>query len=368
MKYLNIALILVSLLLVSCDRFEHKFTTAATDDLNAQFFSPLQDAFDSISASDIGALSGFYKEDYLHNGINKSERLAWIQSFLSDPGLVVYKVSEVDYSLADEHNAQANWRLTVFVQSTKEVLADSLFMGDKLVKEDSQWKFYGNQACVQGNSRQMVIAEYFTFRSCPNCPDAEIKLQQLQNQYPESFIYLEHHITMELALPNDQTATYYGAYSPPVTVFQGMEKVLQSNPASLAQYQAIVDNLVQVDMPVYYTLSDVNVNGNEVSAKVFPEFLLDGPNPDLVLNAVIITDEVQYQNYAGQPLHNVVRGKSSISMTKQDLEQGIPITVSAVDSLTQNFKLVVFLQQKPSTFTNNSKILGGIVHPMSLRK
>lgn len=368
MKYLIIIMIFLSLLLVSCDRFEHKFTAAHTDDLNALFFSPLQEGFDSITASDLSALSAFYKEDYLHNGVSKSERMTWIHSFLSDSSPVLFELSDVAYSVTDLNNAQANWRLTVSSIETKEVLADSIFLGEKLVKVDSQWLLYGNQVCVQGSVRQLVIAEYFTFRTCPNCPDAETKLQQLQYQYPENFIYLEHHITMELALPNDQTAAYYSAYSPPVTVFQGMEKVLQSNPASLSQYQAIVDNLVQVEVPVYYTLSDVNINGNEVSAKVFMDARIELQQADLMLSAVIITDEVEYQNYAGQPLHNVVRGKSSISLAATNLSEGIPIAVSAVDPIPQNFKLIVFAQHKPGSFNNNSTIYGGIVHPISLIK
>lgn len=368
MKYLSIVLILASLLLVSCDRFEHKFTTAPAEDLNAQFFSPLQAAFASITASDISAVSGFYKDDYRHNGVSKSERLAWIQSFWADSTAVTYEVSNITYSLTDEHNAQANWRLTVSALNSKEVLADSLFIGEKLVKADSGWLLYGNQVCIQNNSKQLVIAEYFTYRTCPNCPPAEAKLHELQNQYPENFIYLEQHIDLELVLPNDPSAAYYGAYSPPVTIFQGMNKVTQSAAASLAEYQAIVDNLVQVDMPVYYTLSDVNISGNEISAKVFLAPQTELQQADLVLSAVIITDEVEYQNHLGQPLHNVVRGKSNISLAGQSLNEAIPIVVSSVGSLPQNFKLVVFAQQKPSSFTNNSTIYGGIVHPMSSAK
>ncbi len=368
MKYLSIALILVSLLLVSCDRFEHKFSTAPATDLNTLFFSPLQDAFASITATDISAVSGFYKEDYLHNGVNKSERLTWIQSFLNGKSGVSYTVSEVSYSLADEHNAQANWRLTISALNTKEVLADSLFMGEKLVKVDAHWLLYGNQACVPDIAKQLVIAEYFTFRSCPSCPPAEAKLQQLQNQYPENFIYLEHHTTMELALPGEQTAAYYGAYSAPVAVFQGMEKVGQSNAASLSQYQAIVDNLVQVEVPVYYTLGNVNISGNEITAQVFMTPQIELQQADLVLNAVIITDEVEYQNVDGQPLHNVVRGKSSKSLAATNLGEGISIAVSAAGSLPQNFKLIVFAQHKPSSFANSSTIYGGIVYPISLRK
>lgn len=368
MRYLIIVMILLSLTLFSCDRFEHKFTATATDDLNALFFSPLQDGFDGITASDLSALSGFYKEDYIHNGISKSERLAWIQGFLNDSRPIVYQLSEVSYSLVDEHNANANWRLTILTPDTREILADSLFQGEKLVKVDAQWLLYGNQVCIAGNVRQLVIAEYFTFRTCPNCPPAEVKLQDLQNQYPENFIYLEHHITMELAVPGDQTFNYYSAYAPPVTVFQGMEKVTQSNPASLSQYQAIVDNLAQVELPVYYTINDLEINGNGLTAQIFLDPQIDLQQEDMVLNAVIITDEVEYQNYDQQPLHNVVRGKSSISLATADLTQAIPIAVSTTDSLPQSFKLVVFAQRKPNSFSNNSTIYGGIVHPVSLAK
>ncbi len=365
MKHLSYILILSALLLFSCDRFEHDFVAPDTEDIDTTFFEPLELAFGTIIANDMSALDAFYADDYMHNSINKGERLSWIQGFLNQDPSTVFQLSDQEFNQIDNSNAIVNWRLRV-IGGDQQILADSLFVGERIIRQAQSWMLYGNQVCVQQIGKQLVIAEYFTFRTCPNCPDAEEKLHQLQAQYPENFIYLEHHISMELAVPGDDTYLYYQAYSPPVSVFQGMEKVLQSNPASLDQYQAIVDNLVLVDEPVVYELSAVNVQSNEVSAVVYMDPLIELELSDLVLNYVIISDDVQYVNYAGDPLHNVVRALGSHSLAEADLAAGIPINLNIPEGLPQSSKLVVFAQHKPANFENNSIIYGGIVQALSL--
>ncbi|HQQ67441.1 MAG TPA: hypothetical protein PLX77_01300 [Candidatus Cloacimonadota bacterium] len=358
MRYI---LILTALLLllgaVSCDRFEHSFAPPTDVDFDADFFSPLQIAFAQITASDVSAIEAMYSEDYLHNGINKAERIAWIGSFLGRAG-TSFEVLDTEAQSTDTENAVVNWRLRV--TQNDNVVADSSFVGEAIRKDGDKWVLKGNSVCIPNLGKQLVIAEYFTFRTCPNCPPAEAKLQALQAQYPQNFIYLEHHVTMELALPGDQTYMYYQAWSQPSAVFQGTEKVNDSSENSLSQYQSTVDAYTRVDEPISYDLINTMVAGNELSGsvKLTPKMEIDFS--DVVLNYVIISDEHEYTNYAGQPLHNVVRAKGSQSLAGADISQPIPFSLTTSGDLPAEYTLVIFAQKKPASFQNNATIYGGI--------
>jgi hypothetical protein len=64
---------------------------------------------------------------------------------------------------------------------------------------------------------------------------------------------------------------------------------------------------------------------------------------------VLISDEHEYTNYAGQPLHNVVRAKGSMSLAEVDLQDGSPARLTIDGAFPLN-TLVVFAQKKPATF------------------
>ncbi len=360
-------MLLLALTLMSCDRFEHDFTAQDAVDIHENFFLPLGAALATISASDMSAIEAIYRDDYLHNGVSKSERITWMQSFLNQDPDAVFSVSDQHYEKIDDNNALVNWHLTIS-SGGKEILADSLFVGERVIRQGKPWLLYGNQTCVQETDQQLVIAQYFTFRTCPNCPPAEAELYMLQQQYPDNFIYLEHHTMMELMVPGDDTHQYYGAYSSPNTVFQGMEKVSGGAAGNVALYQPIVENLLATDEPISYEITDLTYADKSVSAMVHMQPRLDIPRENLVLNYVIITDEVDYVNAVGDPLHNVVRAVGSISLAESDLEAGIPIQLTGHESLPQDFKLVVFAQNKPQPFENNSTIYGGIVKSVSRSK
>jgi hypothetical protein len=358
-RYLIVIIGLILLISTACDRFEHSFSPQTEVDFEADFFSPLRAAFTQITATDLSAIEAMYTEDYIHNGITKANRINWIGSFLSEAG-TVFEVQNTAGQSVDADNALVNWNLVI--SRGGDVLADSTFIGEAIRREGDMWRLKGNNVCIPNFGKQLVIAEYFTFRTCPNCPPSEAKLYALQNQYPDNFLYLEHHVTMELAVPGDNTHMYYQAWSQPSAVFQGEEKVNGSADANLSQYQSIVDQLVTVDEPISYQIISSSVNGNELSGTVrlTPKIQLD--DTDLVLNYVIISDEDFYTNVAGEPLHNVVRAKGSHSIEGVDLNLDIPFSLSTAGAFPDEYTLVIFAQTKPTSFQNNATIYGGIKH------
>ncbi|MDD2229985.1 MAG: hypothetical protein PHY48_11290 [Candidatus Cloacimonetes bacterium] len=373
MKYLSLLLIVMLALLSSCDRYEHAYTAPVITDfgaiLEANLFTPMQTAFNQSTASDVSSAMVYYADDYLNFGVSKSE---WEQDLLTMLAGVANPIFVVSLSAVNQLNdtiAQANWRLIISNPANKSVIADSSFVGERLEKINGNWLLKGNQmTCEPPVSKQLVIAEYFTYRTCTNCPHAENKLKELQLQYPHNFIYLEHHTSGGLELAGETTAAYYGAYSPPVTVFNGKEKVTQSNAASLAQYQSLVDAYVQQDTPIRYQLSSTpTVNGRDLSGSVLLTPLLTLDQSNVVLNYVIIEEVSPYSNVSTPDvfLHNVVRAKGSISLNGVNLANPISFNLTSTVDLPEDIRLVIFAQQKPATFQNDATILGGIDIPLN---
>lgn len=370
MKYLSLLLIVMLALLSSCDRFEHAYTAPVVTDigeiLETTLFNPMQTAFNQSTATDISLAMVYYADDYLQFGVSKSEWELELRTMLTGVANPVFDVSMDTAMQQNDTNALANWNLKITDPDTKRVVADSSFVGERLVKIGDKWLLKGNQmTCEPPVSKQLVIAEYFTFRTCPSCPPAEAKLRDLHAQYPNNFIYLEHHTSGGLEIAGDNTAPYYGAYSPPVSIFNGREKVTLSNAASLAQYQSLVDAYVLQDTPIKYQLTGTpTVSGRDLSGSVLltPLAALDQSN--VVLNYVIIEEVSPYTNVNGVNLHNVVRAKGSISLNGVNLANPINFNLTSTVDLPEDMRLVIFAQQKPTTFHNDATILGGIDIPL----
>lgn len=361
MKFRYLALLLIALLLVSaCDRFEHNFTETEVEDIRALVFAPLQDALAGGAASLDQAMS-YFSEYYVHNGIYKSDREAWLSGiFAQDPG-AQSKITVLSLEQTSASSADVNWRLLI-TGSSKEVLADSTFTGDTLKKEEDRWLIRGNQcACIVPNPEQVAVLEYFTFLGCPNCPPVEAKLHELQLRYPGLLIYVEHHTTGPLMVSGDPTYSYYSPGAVPVTIFGGEVVQPGSNADALAAYDPLVQQLISVDSPMLY--SDLSYSQDQQtfsgSVKLTPQ--LDGfDQSGLYLNVVLIEKTSRFQNTQGANLHNVVRGKSIIDISSSDLSQNIEFSVTCADAeLPEDLSLVIFAQRRPTPYANNATILSG---------
>lgn len=362
-----ISLLALLLLAGACDRYDHDFSDLPTGDVDSleSFLSIVEHYFSILNRDNFANIEALYAEDYIHNGVDKSERLAWIESFLDEPG-VLFEVSDKAWNHIIDNHGVVNWRLKVLSPDAKAVLADSLFVGEKVRYGDEGWVLLGNQACVPDESKKLVIAEYFTFDSCPNCPPAEAKLNELQEAHP-NFIYLEHHIANTLLVQGNDTANYYSAFGAPTTVFQGMSKVTGSGDEQLDAYESIVSYLVSENRSIEIELQNISANSQEISTLVMLNPLEELDLTDMYLNYVIITDEVSQTNVNGEPLHNVVRAVGRSLLIPNDLTTGKQISLSTSGAMPSNYKLVVFVQYRPPSFTNESRIYDGIVHSVSAK-
>jgi hypothetical protein len=362
MKFRCLALLLIALLFLSaCDRFEHNFTEVEVEDLEALVFTPLEEALAGGAASLDQAMSHF-SDDYVHNGITKSDRNGWLGGIFAQNPDAQSRVTVLNLQQTSATTANVNWKLLI-TGSSKEVLADSTFVGDTLQKQEDRWLIRGNRvSCVVPNPKQIAVLEYFTFLGCPNCPPVEAKLHELQLEHPGQLIYLEHHITGKLMVNGDPTYSYYSPGAVPVTIFGGEVKQSGSNADALAAFDPLVQQLLAVDRPMVY--SDLNYSQDQQtfsgSIKLTPQ-LPDFDQSDLHLNVVLIEKTSSETNTQGANLHNVVRGKSIIDISSSDLSNSIDFSVTCVDAeVPEDLSLVIFAQRRPATFANNATILSGM--------
>ena len=349
------------LFLSACDRFKHDFTAVEAEDFNASVFAPLQNALHGGAASMDEAMS-FFSEDYVHNGIIKSERRAWLESIYSQCPNAQSKITLQNAEQTSSSSANVNWRLQIS-NSSKELLADSTFTGDTLQKEDGRWQIRGNRAsCVMPNPKQIAVLEYFTFLGCPNCPPVEAKLHELQQSHFGELIYLEHHISGPLAISADPTYSYYSPGAVPVSIFGGQSQQSGSSADALAAYEPLVHQLLDVDSPLRYSELNTRQDGQTFTGTIKLTPQLDSFDQNqLHLNIVLIEKTSRFQNTQGAYLHNVVRGKSIMDISNHDLNQSIDFSVTCADSqLPEDLSLVIFAQRRPSDFANNATILSGM--------
>ena len=367
-KIVYVLFIIVLLGIFSCERFDHNFQPLEQVDFQEELFSPLQEAFNNTAPEDLSPVMIFYADDYKHYGITKSEWEAKLQSILSPLSNPVIQVSFITATLQNETNALANWRLTISDEN-KTVIADSLYTGERLRKENGKWLLRGNQCgCDPSAPTQKVIVEYVTNVGCSYCPAVEDVLHNLSSQFGDDFIYLTHQFSGPVAF-TDPLYAYYNALSAPVSIIQGKHKLVGGNQDILEQYpptvQSELDLLSQMDYRVINaTVEEKNISGSVKLTPLSASFNQE----ELILNLVVIDLVSTAVNAGGKHLTNVVIGRKRIDISTRDLSDPVDFDMDANIIIPEDAALVVFAQKTPATFANNATIYSGLQYPLTVKK
>lgn len=361
-RYLFLALAVMLLLVASCDRFDNSLTKPVEDEGSLSY--QIKDAFRRLSSEDHSSLDELYDDDYAHFGITKAQRIAGIVEYFAQ-GEIGFSVNVLNIGWLDSGSNFVDWRLKILKDG--QVLADSLFLHEEAKKVDGRWHLGGNKVVAGDDEQQLVIAEYFTFRTCPNCPPAEAKLAELASLHP-NFIYLEHHTMMELAVPGNDTGSYYGNPLAPSVVFQGEEKLSGSAAATLESYDTLYEYYSNQPQSFGYTVLSGSFDGENIAAEVKLSSSLEDLS-EVYLNYVFITDDVNFTNIQGGALHNVVRAVGRKALAGVNLNENIELSLSigGTQPAPSAGKLVIFAQKRPQPFEGNATIYGGKVIPLSIR-
>jgi thiol-disulfide isomerase/thioredoxin len=364
-------ILFLALLGVSCDRFEHSFKPADQVDLEAALFTPLQTAFNEITPTDVSAVMEFYDDAYLHNNQQKADREAWFLSLLSTyPGLsFTVDVQAAQPVSVTDTLSLVTWRLTA-TDGNKAVVVDSTFFGEEIIKRGGNWKLYGNRdtCCPPPSYKQRVLIESFTATWCPSCPNVDVQLHQLQEDFPYNLSYVAYHGNDPLDIGNLDVYGYYTANQPSV-VFQGVTKIIGYNEDNAQFYNQLANQIAVTDAAITLTNLDFSLSGTDLSGTVRLNLLEQGIDANSLRLKYVIIDKVSDFNYSALavPCRNVVIAKGTKSLSGVDLNQPVSFSLpfnnlpaSYNNTLPSDSYLVIWVQVTPDPFNSNATVYNAL--------
>ncbi|MCB5234298.1 MAG: hypothetical protein LHW60_03500 [Candidatus Cloacimonetes bacterium] len=357
-KYILIILLIAGLMITACNRFDNSLTKPSEE--SHEVGDLIVSTFESLNTEELEPLNALFHEDYLYDGISQEARIAEITALFAEHENLSFEAKITSEKHIGAANAELNWQLIAYVE--EELCYNNIFTGDKAIKEGGSWKLLGNMLDSEEEETpaQLVIAEYFTFSTCPNCPPAEEKLRDLAQAHP-NFIFLEHHTMIHYVVTGNDNHGYYGNPSAPAAVFQGQNVITGSSADALASYEAIVDSYIDEPAVFEYSIDELNIDGGVLSAKVIFDSKDAIDFEDMYLNYVVVANEMVNPVKPAENFYNVVRGLGRQSISASDMNQPIEINVNLPADMPTSGKLVVYIQKRPAVFSHNARIYGGEV-------
>ena len=350
---LLVAGLVMGLMITACDRFDNSLTKPAEG--IHEVGDLIIGTFASLNAEDLEPLTALFHEDYLYNGIDKEVRIAEITALFEDTENLSFEVKVSSEKHTSSENAVLDWQLLAYDE--EELCYEELFKGDKAIKEADSWQLLGNLVDPDEDEEddtpaQLVIAEYFTFLGCSNCPPVVQKLKEMAQTH-SNFIYLEHHVASPYLVQDNDNYPYYGNPSIPSVVFQGQNLSIGNSTDVLASFEPIVGQYIDEPAAFEYLIDDLDISDGTLSAKVTFNGKDSIDFEDMYLNYIAFANVPNFDN--------VVRGIGRKPITANDMNQPIDINVNLPANMPSDGKLLVYIQKRPEGFDSNARIYGGEV-------
>jgi len=375
MKVKVIILILICLAILSCNRFNIVFDPPESTQrppvvTEIDFITSFADTTTYfLRENDIDAVMSFYSPDYINGGMTFADREDFYRS------VQWTEVAEMTISPAA---SRANGGYDVTITDGEETYS---------------WVDYAERHGVSfwwvGSQRpyQVVLTESFTGIYCQYCPLASQKLHEISEIYPNRFIFIEY-----FSRANDplgileynrfqREKTYYGVTSEPFTAFHGGINTINGlgpNNSFLANYQLIIERLINTEATISLSNLSCSINGDDISGSVKIAFT-ETVNPDLYLHYAVYEETVQESQFYYQqsiPVSHAVcaRGYQPLDANTPS-GQTINFTLQVPAQTTNNYhlypldtdtKLVVWVQRKQNdnTYVQGDQVFYAVEKPL----
>lgn len=338
MKKLYFILLLLALLFISaCDRFDQDYIRIIKiEDFVANFQDETQSA---LANQQIGNVMAFYAENYFNNGMNKSAMQNFYTREWSEN--VMVSVNEID---ADSMKYQ--------IRITDTQLSVDTTWTDYAKKVNQSYYWYGNQKNPVVVPKQKVLVEVLTGLWCPNCPNAEHRLEEIAETIPDQMIMLNYHLSDSIAVSLSD-CMYYGNTAPMV-LFQGKTKLTGGQEDQLNQYLPIITGFITEDAQLSLTNVEFEKNGNTItgSVKINPFVNLDLSNT--YLRAVVYEKETTATHFVSHEIQkNVVRARAMVDISSANLSNPISFTINSTKYISNDTYLVIWVQKNVDFSTIN---------------
>ena len=343
-KILWILLVLI-LAIYGCNRFEKTFQIPyvpppqTPEEFTTEF---LEIAVDALKESNIEPLMEFYRNDYDNNGITKEEMR---DLFLSE-------VWTDSVNISMEEISTNRYMLTL----SDPAIGYIHEWEDKIERYDMRYYWVGIPTDNPPPPLStLVIAQYLTYLTCQSCPEAKRELMSIEEEYPDSFLYLAYHShaadPLSLYTRYAEERRYWGEPNAPYVLFQGRYEFEGIGSGTLENYKPTVDNILENPEDIY--LSDLrieSIEGRTIEGSVVVSMIIDidlclyEPS-DLYLYYVVYEKETDYTYQYGAGLHagNVVRGRDKKPI--DTFGEPISFTLLAQTDLDIDCYLVAWVQR-----------------------
>ena len=253
-RLLVLIVVLISLFLTSCDRFEHTFEVKNSQDLE-EFKTNFKDNVANVFSESPEQLRAMFSDDYQNDEYDKD---GIIELITFNPVNTMIRL-EAD-SINFVSGVEFSYILRKKTVDTQQIIIDTL-LTDYIIKENGNYKFYGNQY-----GKQKVMTELFTATWCPNCPYSEDALHELQLKYSSKLIYVEYHAYDELMpTPVLDAYDFYNATAYPSAFFQGENSIEDGHPGMSEEMDTIIEPYYQTSENVSILIKRYSENENNLN-------------------------------------------------------------------------------------------------------
>jgi len=350
-KLIITLLVLVSLFMVSCDRFE-KPTKNEVEEIDynlivTDFFVDFSATAKLITATNTADFMGFFHDNYLYDGKTKQD--------IADMINAVFLVNEprfINVELISNDELSIEWNL--LITTTNDTVVETMNFVDRLIEEEGIYTLYGNQVDADNEDKLMAFAEIMTATWCINCPAVEAAMHDYLYSNPENFFYLEYHTQDDIAGQHEFFDNFYRVTSAPTTILQGQDIFVGNS--LIDTYEGILDNYKALDAQLklsnlVQTTGTENYQANlDIEKLITEEF----DTNNLKLRWAFYEEESAFNNYIGQPCRHVVLTEGYYNIELTDLDTTFPISIDYPRDIPEDMGIVFWLQTAGDTHDDTS--------------
>jgi len=362
-----LSILALVILVAGCDRFEHSFAPPTYPEVE-QMYADFTDSLLLITDTDVEPISGFYADNYMNNGVNKEDIEQYYRNlFINHPNGIIVRDSTYEF---EPNTLSFNWRLKLTNLVGDTTFVDTLFT-DRLTYQRGKYVFIGNQYNPGDNPKQKILAQMVTGTWCSNCTAIEAALHECELRFPGQFYYVEHHLNDSLQVNpqmSDFLSYYGGIYSAPTTIFQGITKYTLSNTGSLAQFTALIQNLLTQDAKFDLSNFNYTIIGDSLHGSVTVTPNSDLSQAHLVLNYAIAEEVTTALNYAGLPCRNVIRKRAEKDISSISLPGTITFALHLPTYRPPDSKMVIWVQTMNQPWDQQSLVYNVLEQEINLSK
>nr|NQU92872.1 T9SS type A sorting domain-containing protein [Bacteroidota bacterium] len=223
---------------------------------------------------------------------------------------------------------------------------------------------------VSDGQRQKVVIELFTATWCTYCPYAELGVEELHEEFPNTLAVIAWHSTDDFAFPESEYR--YDILCPisglPSAVFDGLNQLIGGSPHSTYSYY-LPEYEDRIITPSNFTIDMEITNTDATDYNVYASFEInEGFNQENLAAFVVLTEsELPYPGLANQPFTARSQWPDSLGYAldfSTQTTQEINATITLEDDYVfENCEVVVFLQNMDTKeiYQGTSKMMTEIV-------